>query len=463
MFCFVRSPVWLSSFPILSLLVLSVASAPLMAQGTATSGSGGWDELVGDWGGTPAGSPAERTALDRMRQFVTVRFGDDAVEAYLRYWASTDPESAQADLQVAVSGAERADIRWGRAEEMLETFADYQQLTIGAADLEQIQANPVSTDVDLTTSQVDGFELELDPPEAILSGDPFELSGIVRNHTDEHIFLAPEGLVVEVPARLIGMKGGPQFIAARFPPNLRRVPRDDTVWTALAPGTETSVSWYREAESAEGMKRLTSWLYRRPGEYPIRAHVSGWLGHLPSDGSRSSQAEFLRRETPDYNVHVRASMTHLLPLAWIGGLVVLLLQAVITTPRTGGAMARHGFLSFGKGLVASLTLVTVIIIMNEFTQGTPLLPTLDVTTFGAAVAAGMLIQWLGHKYYLPLISGEANAPAPMPTSGGGVAQPATPDVMTEVVVPRSMAVGGSEATLAPTGRADPDEGGSPND
>ena len=117
-----------------------------------------------------------------------------------------------------------------------------------------------------------------------------------------------------------------------------------------------------------------------------------------------------------------------------------------------------GFLSFGKGLVASLTLVTVIIIMNEFTQGTPLLPTLDVTTFGAAVAAGMLIQWLGHKYYLPLISGEANAPAPMPTSGGSVAKPATPDVMTEVAAPRSMAVGGSGPILAPTGQADPAEG-----
>ena len=131
-------------------------------------------------------------------------------------------------------------------------------------------------------------------------------------------------------------------------------------------------------------------------------------------------------------------------------------------------MARRRFISFLKGVVASLTLVTVIIIMNEFMQGTPLLPTLDMTTFGAAVAAGMLIQWLGHRYYLPLISGAGGAPAspapdappaPVAAPGGGVEISGQPASRALDSAPRSMAVGDVNLQPAPTGQADLAGGG----
>ena len=249
-----------------------------------------------------------------MGQFLTERLGDSTVQAYLRYHQSEDPENA--DLEMAMSGAEQAEIRWGRAEQMLETFADYQQFTFDAVDLEQLGASPISTDTVLTATRLEGMEgLELEPPVAISSGDPIELRGVVRNHTQEHIFVGPGDLVVEVPAGLLGLRGQPEFLEPTFPPTLRSRLREDTVWTAFGPGSETNVSWHREIEVPEGrMDRVTSWLDRKPGDYLIRAHLEGWPGHLPSEEDQA-----IRRQTADYIVHVRASMTHLLPLAWIGG------------------------------------------------------------------------------------------------------------------------------------------------
>ena len=419
----IRSLARFALFPVLLALVPMAGPVPLAAQALTPSGSAGWDTLVVSWEDTPAGSEEERDALAAMREFLTERLGESSLEAYLRWWSSPNPDDAQVDRDEAMAGAENAGLRWGRAEEMLETFAEYRQLTANPADLEQIQADAAQSPPDpaLITERLAGVELALNPPEAVSSRDPVAFSGVVRNLTDEYIYLGTGDLVVEVPARLLGMRGAPQFIEARFPPTLRKVlDEEGNVWTAIEPQRETRVSWYHETGSRGFLEGATSWLNQKPGDYSVRVYLEGWPDSPPRAGSGRRA---IRQESDDYTVHVRASLTHLLPLAWIGGLLVLLLQGVMRTG-ANGVMPESGYRGFVKGVVASLILVTVIIIMNEFTQGTSLLPTLDMTTFGAAVAAGMLIQWLGYRFYAPLISGitgtpDPNQPAPTPAPGDG--------------------------------------------
>ncbi len=394
---------------LLGLLLAAALAAPAAAQ------SDQFDRLLMQWDDTPVGSATEARAGVELRSWIEEAVGADALDAYQRYLAAEVGSEEEADaLDRAVALAmESAGLRAGRAREMLEAyfFTEWHEETMAAAAVEMdtaAETDTVAAPAPARVSSVDDVELLLEPG-TMAPGAPWTVVGRLRNNGDEVVYLAEDGATLQINpplSRFITAEGMPQSLPATIPPGVRRISHEDRRWVAIPPATELPLSWHVPTSPGNAVGRyMASVLGPAPGTYNASSLVSFVFG-LP----RGQQPV---RKTASVHVVVDSPVGAMLPFAWLGGLLVLVLQVVEFRPGKQKGL-RPTLVELGRKLVPMIALIAIIIVISAGLEGIALLPHLSIETRLASVASGMLIQFLGYPYFSTVLNertGGGAAPA----------------------------------------------------
>ncbi len=238
---------------------------------------------------------------------------------------------------------------------------------------------------------------------------------------------------------------GIRYIQAFIPPDVRRVEHDGRRSFAVAPASELPLAWHVRAAPGNMLRRYLHALPGPPpGNYAASTLVSVVFG-LPRGQQpvRKHASVVVVADTP---------VSPMLPLTWLGGLLVRALQVVHLRPgEDDRRLSAAGELA--RKLLAMAILVAVVIIISAGFEGFEILPHLGIETRIASVAAGMPIQVAGYPYFPQILEREGDS-----SRGEKAGRPSFRDSATHV---RAEPVGPAERVRSAIRWPDPEAGKDP--
>ena len=397
------------SSPGVTLLLLSGFCGSLHAQGGRTSAE--FDSLSEAWSHAPAERQA--TTAAELQAFVEDFLGSEALQHYLAW--SNAPSSSEADsiLGLVEATAGRHGVRWGRARPMLETYllslrgAVHRGGEVGLSAEPSVGAGEPAEDKNRHSHDITDVELHIEP-QPFTVGQSLEVNGTIHNHSkDSYVYLAPSNALLFLPPTLAAAGGWIREMEADFP---GRQVHDtvDTQIVILEPNSTVRVVWrarrntseLAEAGMGEMLGRLFNLALLESREYMVEGDIwvatDLWAARHPNSLHDWQQVG----EASSYpgTILVQWRFLFLLPAIWAGGVLVLAAQLIFGSMQVA-PRARQAGKKLGIGLAGAVVLTTLVAVLSLVFGEAPLLPSINMNGLMEAFATGMLIQFLGYRYF----------------------------------------------------------------
>ena len=376
-----------------------------------------YESLMEAWMGAPSGSEAERNATHQLDQFVHRLLGNEAVtafEEYLRLPAGSDAEKRM--LEDALELAQKnGQVRPERAQEILYGYFWVKQLS-GGTDTNDTGYNelrhqgqrlvrnvslsrsvrimPDDEEEDIETK----IRLDLDNPPAISLTQPeWVVRGSIINGSRQTIYIYVGSLKLDLML-LASLYGTNEHHAVDakldYPPEIIDKIANREGWALLGSGQELRFEW-RMASNLDGWNSHLRTLYWGPQfkeyEFPVRVLYKATPKDIALPPSKKDKVV----------IEVEPPLSPMLPLVWLGGLLVLVLATLINAQRRRRSVPwKKNLYNLSLNFLIMIVLTTVILFLNEYgLSQSRLLPNVALEGRISFLVMGMLIQWLGYPFF----------------------------------------------------------------
>ena len=372
-----------------------------------------FDPLYQAWLDAPPGTQ-QATAQTKLQAFVREFLGGQTVDGYLYYVTadSVSEQQAQQHLQLVKNAMARhgVRVRWVRAEFMLSTYfhsvhrAAHRAAVGEPTEPDAAAAEPAGRESG-HSHEIADVELHIEPYQAYIVGQDLIVNGSIHNHSkDSYLYLNASTSMLHLPSALASAGRWSQVMEAEFPGKPMRDSLDPDI-VILAPGSELRLTWRarrtRSEVDAAGVAAALGWLgdlaRLESHEYKVDAEL--WY----ATNARAARRDDRRGWTPISEAYpnaitVRWSFIFLLPALWSGGVLVLLAQVIYGSTETA-PKSRLRKQKLGIGLAGAVVLTTLVAVLSFAFGEAPLLPSIKMDGLMEAFAAGMVIQFLGYRYF----------------------------------------------------------------
>ncbi len=410
-----KFPLRRCSSPAVTLFLVLGFCGSLHAQGERTSAE--FDLLREAWSQAPADSQA--TTAAELQAFVEDFLGSEAVQHYLAWSSAPSASEADSILELVEVAADRHGVRWARARPMLETYllsvrgAVHRGGEVGLSAEPSMGAGEPAGDKSRHSHDVTDVEVHIEPYQPFTVGQSLEVNGSIHNHSkDSYVYLAPSNALLFLPPTLVAAGGWIREMEADFPGRQVRDTVDPQI-VVLEPNSTVRVVWRARRDTSElaqaGMGEMLGRLFDlallESREYMVEGDIwvatDLWAARHPNSLHGWQQVG----EASSYPgaILVQWRFLFLLPAIWAGGVLVLAAQLIFGSMQVA-PRARQAGKKLGIRFAGAVVLTTLVAVLSLVFGEAPLLPNINMNGLMEAFATGMLIQFLGYRYFEARVS-----------------------------------------------------------
>lgn len=257
------------------------------------------------------------------------------------------------------------------------------------------------------------IEIKLNPSrDVVVSGEMWAIEGVLTNRGDTPIWLVDSHTTLTLAPELLGNGARVGSIGAFFP-TIRSRPSHEVV--RIDPGATYSVIWKidpsRNMESSEikgatsnAVNTLKSFAFVPPSEYRITACIHIWTT-LPEFDDNGNVDNLGASFTQSLNRTVKLDPSPIILVfgSAIGGILCFLLQILSgLVPLNEGLSGSAS--QIVVGLLTAILLTSVVTTLLSRLSNSDFIINIKVKDLWGAIATGIIVQWLGYKALIDIIS-----------------------------------------------------------